>query len=197
MLREIGLGFSYIRKNKLIIILIIISAGTALVSMPFRALLPVYIVDIFGRGPETLGLLTSIMGIGAILGSLFVASLGRRKRGFLLIAGGILSGTGMIVAGFVPIITVVSATLFFLGIGDSFRRSLSTALIMELTEPEYQGRVASVYAVNFGLMPLGVLPASAVTEYFGVEVAVVSLGIILIGICLSIGILRKDLRQLS
>lgn len=193
---EIKTGFAYIRRNRLIIVLIVISMVTSLLAMPFRSLLPIYIVDVFGRGPETLGLLVSVMGIGALLGSFLVASMGRRKRGLVLILGGMISGASMVVAGFVPIIGVVSVTLFFLGAGDAFRRSLSMALIMESTDIEYQGRVSSVYAMNFGLMPLGTLPAGLVTEYFGVRAATGLLGFILLGICIFIVIKRKDLRRL-
>lgn len=197
VLREIKLGFQYIGKDKLIVILIVISAVSTLLSMPFRSLLPIYIVDVFHRGPEILGLLLSIMGIGAIVGSVFVASAGRRKRGLILLLGGFLSGAGLVFAGFFPFMGVVSVSLFFLGVGDAFRRALSMALIMELTEPAYQGRVSSVYAANFGLMPLGVFPASIISEYFGVQTAVISLGILLLGLCIFITARRKDLRRLD
>ena len=197
VLKEIKLGFQYIGKNKLIVILIVISAVTTLLSMPFRSLLPIYIVDVFHRGPEILGLLLSVMGIGAIIGSVFVASVGRRKRGLILILGGFLSGAGLVFAGVLPFIGVVSVSLFFLGVGDAFRRALSMALIMELTEPEYQGRVASVYAANFGLMPLGVFPASIISQYFGVQAAVATLGIVLLAVCIFITARRKDLRRVD
>ena len=197
VLKEIKLGFQYIGKDTLIVILIVISAVTTLLSMPFRSLLPIYIVDVFHKGPEILGLLLSIMGIGAIAGSVFVASFGRRKRGLILILGGFLSGIGLVFAGFLPFIGVVGVSLFFLGLGDAFRRALSMALIMELTEPDYQGRVSSVYAANFGLMPLGVFPASVISEYFGVQAAVATLGIVLLGLCIFITVRRKDLRRMD
>ena len=196
-LKEIKLGFQYIRKNKLIIILLVLTATTTLLSFPFRSLLPIYIVDVFGRGPEILGLLLSFMGIGAVLGSVFVASLGRRKRGMILIAGGFFSGASLVIAGFIPVISLVSISLFFLGVGDAFRRALTMALIMEQTETEYQGRVSSVYAANFGLMPLGVFPASVITEYFGVQTAVAIMGILLLGLCLFITLRRGDLRRMA
>lgn len=194
--KEIKLGFQYIGKDRLIVILIVISAVSTLLSMPFRSLLPIYIVDVFHRGPEILGLLLSIMGIGAIAGSVLVASVGRRRRGLILILGGFMAGAGLLIAGLLPFMGVVSVSLFFLGVGDAFRRALSMALIMELTEPEYQGRVSSVYAANFGLMPLGVFPASVISEYFGVQAAVATLGIVLLGLCIFITVRRKDLRRM-
>ncbi len=195
--KEIKVGFQYIGRDKLIVVLIVISLSTALLARPLRSLLPVFIVDIFNRGPETLGLLMSCLGIGAIVGSLFVASVGKRKRGFLLILGGIVSGVSMLISGAVPVIPAMIVALFFVGVGDAFRRSLTMALIMEMTDTEFQGRVSSVYAMNFGLMPLGTLPASVVTEYFGVRIATLSLGIILLGICVVVAVKRRDLRRLN
>ena len=53
--------------------------------MPFRFLMPIFVVDIYRRGPQAMGLLVSLMGLGALAGSLFVAQAGRWKRGLLLI----------------------------------------------------------------------------------------------------------------
>ena len=98
-----------------------------------------YLVYDITSSPILLGLVNAgfiiLIVIGAMPGSLFMASIGHGKRGILLTAGGTLSGAGLIIAGFILIISVVSVTLFFLGIGDLFRKSLSMAMIMELTDP--------------------------------------------------------------
>ena len=39
-------------------------------SMPMRTYIPVFVKDIFHRGPETYGNLLSLMGVGSICGSL-------------------------------------------------------------------------------------------------------------------------------
>ena len=44
--------------------------------MPMRTFLPVFVKDIFHRGPETYGTLLSLMGVGSICGSLIIASRG-------------------------------------------------------------------------------------------------------------------------
>lgn len=194
--KEIRTGLGYIKRHKVIIVLIVLSISTALLGMPFRSLLPVYIVDVFGRGPEALGLLVSVMGIGSIAGALAVAAYGKRGRGKVLIAGGILSAASLIAAGLFPSYIFVSFLMVLLGIGDAFRRSLTMALIMETTEPEFQGRVSSVYTMNFGLMPLGTLPASVITQYYGVRSATAILGILLMAICLFVLVKFPRVRRL-
>ena len=114
----------------------------------------------------------------------------------VLIGGGFLSAIGLLAAATFGTFGVVCFSMIAIGLGDAFRRSLSMALIMEQTDPEFQGRVSSVYTMNFGLMPLGTLPASALTQYFGVRVATSVLGLLLLGIGLWLLITQKRLRDL-
>ena len=84
MITDIIAGLSYIKRSPLVLTLLIIGLATVLLAMPFRFLLPIFVVDVYGRGPESLGLLASVMGLGSLVGALFIASLGRWKRGLLL-----------------------------------------------------------------------------------------------------------------
>jgi MFS family permease len=195
--KEIGIGLSYIKRNRLIIVLIVLSISTALLSMPFRSLLPVFIVDVFRKGPEALGMLVSIMGIGSIAGSIGVAAIGKWHRGAILLTGGLISAMSLIAVALYPAYGLVAFLMIFLGLGDAFRRSLTMALIMETTEQEYQGRVSSVYTMNFGLMPLGTLPASAIAHYFGVRAAVGSVGVLLLAVCLIVLLSQRQVRRLQ
>ena len=196
VLKDIGLGLDYVRHNSQIILLLLFGLATALLAMPFRSLLPIFVVDIYHRGPESLGLLVSIMGVGALAGSLFVAGVGNRRRGILLILGGIMSGIALLVVSSFPTYLVGVCIMLLLGFGDSFRRSLNQALILELVEEDYRGRVSSIYAMNFGLMPLAVLPASIVAQYFGGQIAIASLAIPLLVICFFVLITQRSLRML-
>ena len=196
MMGDILEGLKHIRANPLVIVLLVLALSTALLAMPFRSLLPIFVVDIYHRGPEALGLLVSVMGVGSLFGSLFVAAIGSGRRGLLLISGGIISGIGLLVVSFVPNYLVGACVMALLGLGDSLRRSLNQALILELVEEEYRGRVSSVYAMNFGLMPLAVLPAGVIAEYFGGQVAVAALSIPLLVVCFVILITQKRLRTM-
>jgi len=193
---EIRDGLSYILENPLVIILIVIGLSFSLLVMPIRMLMPIFIVDIYHRGPDALGLLFSAMGLGALVGSLVIASMGKWKRGLILLSGGIISGVSLILLAVIPVYAAAAAILLFVGVGDSIRRSLNQALILEITEKQYQGRVISVYAMNFGFIPLGVLPASAIAELFGVGAASATLGFILIIVCFIILLTRKELRKI-
>ena len=68
---------------------------------------------------------------------------------------------------------------------------------MELTDDEHRARVASLFQMTFGLMPLGILPVSVAMELFGAEQTLFGLGIILlVASLLSLGLMKR-LRQLG
>ena len=197
MLSDIGAGLSYIRRSPLVMVLLAMGLATTLLAMPFRFLMPIFVVDIYGRGPEALGLLVSVMGVGALVGSLFVAALGKQKRGLLLLAGSFLSGIGLMLVAAIPVYLVAIGIMVLLGLGDAGRRTVLMALIMEEVEDRYRGRVMSVFMMNFGLMPLGALPAAAMAQIVGGREAVGLLAVLLIAATLVVLITQRRLRQMD
>lgn len=196
-LKDIEAGLAYIRSNSLVVVLLVMGLVTALLAMPFRMLLPIFVVDIYHRGPESLGLLVSIMGLGSLSGSLFIAYIGRWHRGKLLIAGSFASGIALVLISIFQAYYIAVAIMVLLGLGDAARRTLNQSLIMEEVTDQYQGRVMSVFMMNFGLMPLGILPASAVAQFIGPEVAIASLGILLLAATTAIFTTQSQLRQIQ
>ena len=74
MLADIKEGLRLIAGHPLVLILLVMGLTTTLLAMPFRFLIPVFVVELYGRGPEELGLLVSIMGLGSLTGAMFIAS---------------------------------------------------------------------------------------------------------------------------
>ena len=197
MASDIAQGLRYVVNSPVVLILLVMGLATALLAMPFRFLMPVFVVDVYDRGPESLGLLVTIMGLGSLVGALFIANLGRRRRGLLLLAGSCISAIALMLVAAIPIYYVAAALMVLLGLGDAGRRTLNQALIMEEVDDEYRGRVMSVFMMNFGLMPLGVLPAGALAERFGGQFAVMLLGVLLLFTTMAILVTQRRLRTLN
>src|SRR3954466_16250477 len=91
-------GIQFVRRQEAMIALTVLAFCMTALSMPMRTYIPVFVKDIFQRGPETYGNLLSVMGLGTIFGSLTVAGLGniRNKGRFALVIliclGGGISG---------------------------------------------------------------------------------------------------------
>jgi hypothetical protein len=67
---------------------------------------------------------------------------------------------------------------------------------MEETNDEFRGRVMSVFMLNRGMMPLGVLPTAIMAEYVGAQVAIGTLGVLLLGFTLVVTVTQKRLRDM-
>ena len=197
MMKEIAAGMSHIRSSPLVMLLLLIGLATTLLVQPIRFLLPIFVVDLYHRGPEDMGLLLGVMGAGSMVGSLFIASLGKWMRGLLLIAGSFMSGVALLLLAVFPFYFAAAAFMILLGLGDAGRRSLNQALIMEQVDDQYQGRVMSVYMMIFGLMPLGILPAAILADLLNAQAAIGTLAGLLLAITAVVLITQKRLRQLS
>ena len=196
MARDIVAGLAYIRRKSLVLVLLVMGLSTTLLANPFRFIMPVFIVDIYQRDADSMGLMMAIMGAGTLVGALFVASLGQWRRGLLLLGGGFLSGVALLLVAAVPLYYAGVAIMLLLGLGDAARRTLNQSLIMEQVEDQYRGRVMSVFMMEHGLMPLGVVPLGIAIEALGGQLAVGILSGLLLVTVSTIYLTRKDLRDL-
>ena len=194
--KDIADGIRYILQAPLVLVLLVMGLMTTLLAMPFRFLLPVFVVDLYHRGPDSMGLLITVMGAGALAGSLSIAALGRWRRGLILILGTFASGVALLLVALLPFYGVAIGIMVILGLGDATRRALNQTLIMEETEDRFRGRVMSVFMMNFGLMPLAVLPAGAATDFWGAQVAVGAMAVLLLATSAAVALSQKRLRTL-
>jgi MFS family permease len=195
VLADIMAGLSYIRRTRMVMVLLLLGLATTMLAMPFRFLMPVFVVDIYHKGPEAMGLLVSLMGLGTLVGSLFIAGLGKNRRGLLLITLTFITGAALLLVSLFPSYTLALGLMLLLGLGDAGRRALNQALVMEVSDDEYRGRVWSVFMMNFGLMPLGVLPAALIAEAYGGQVAIGILAGLMLAVSVVVLITQKQLRR--
>jgi MFS family permease len=197
MMSEIKAGLTYIGNAHTIKMLLIVGLVTTVLAQPFRFLMPVFVVEIYHVGPEFMGLLMAVMGGASLVGALAVASLGRWKRGLLLMVGGFLSAIALMLVAAIPIYFAAMIVMIPLGLGDAARRTLNQALVLELTEDQYRGRVMSVFMLNRGMMPLGVLPTALLIDYLGPQIGIGILGGTMFIFMVYLYITQKPLRRMN
>ena len=194
---DIKEGIGYILRSRMIVTLLAIGFFASLLSWPFRMLLPIFVVDVYHLGPDAMGLMISVLGAGSLVGSLAIASLGRWRRGLLLLLGGLLSALGLGLVAAIPVYYAAVGIMVLLGLGEASRWTLSMTLIMERAEDRYRGRVSSVFMMNFGLMPLSVLPAGIAAEYLGGQVTIGIMAGILAVVTVLFLVTQKQVRELD
>jgi MFS family permease len=195
MLSDIKSGLTYVSQSRMLIALLVLGLLTTLLGMPFRFIMPVFVVDVYERGPEAMGLLITLTGVGALAGSLWVASMGKWYRGLLLLVSSLVSGIALLMIASIPIYFAAAGIMIMLGLGDAVRQTLNQAMIMEEVDDEFRGRVMSIFMMIFGMMPLGVLPAGALAGWKGGQFAVGVMASLLIFATFVLWATQKQLRR--
>ena len=194
---EIKAGVLYACRSQIVLVLLVASVGMAVLAAPFQFMMPALVVDVYGRGPDAMGLLTAATGIGALVGSLAVASMRSRRRGRLLIFASLATGLSLLLVSAVPLFIGALLLMIPLGLAQTARMTLNQALLIEHVEERYRGRVMSVFMLTWGLMPLGVLPAGLLADWAGVQVSLAVMAALLIAVTLLIYATQPRLRRLS
>ena len=132
-----------------------------------------------------------------MVGSLAFAGMrATSPRGIILIGSTVLSGIGILAATLSPSYAVLVVVMVFVGLGDSGRRTLNNALIMEQVDDEHRGRVMGLYMMNFGLMPIGAIPIAGLAVLIGIREALAMSAVILTVIGVGFLLFSRRVREL-
>jgi len=196
-IRSLTDGLSYIRKSSVVFTLLVLAFAPVLLGMPYQSLMPVFAEDVFNVGAEGLGLLLTFNGIGALIGSLTIASMTAfRRRGLLQMILGLLFGVGVAGFAFGQSFAIAIPTLLLVGFASAGFQSLNSTLVMNNTDPAYHGRVMSVYMLTFSAMPLGVVPFGALSDHYGAPVTIGIGGLALSVVIALVGVLHPSYRHI-
>lgn len=196
-LRDVLSGLQYVRDNRTVLMVLLITLIGVILSMPYMFLLPVFTTDIWNVGPGGFGILMSVSGIGAIAGSLVLASLGNERRGVLYLGSMLLTGVGLTLLAFSPSFHIALGVIIIVGVGQAGRMALSNTLVQYYTEEAYRGRVMSIYMMEFGVTSASTFLIALLSEVIGVQWAVGGAAIALVVIVLVSWIGLPSLRRLD
>jgi predicted MFS family arabinose efflux permease len=175
-------GIEFVRKQGSMEALIVLAFCMTALSMPMRTYIPVFVKDVFHRGPETYGNLLSLMGIGSICGSLTVAAMGNiRSKGRVALSTLITLGVGITGFSLSRSLPLSYAMLVLVGASMMTVFATVTSLVQLITTNEMRGRVMSVYNCAFrGGMPMGNLLSGWLVPMFTAPIVLGVNGLLLI-----------------
>jgi predicted MFS family arabinose efflux permease len=198
MLASLKQGIRFTRKQGSMEALIVLAFCMTFLSMPMRTYIPVFVKDIFHRGPETFGNLLALMGVGSICGSLGIASAGNfKKKG--LVALGALGCLGAGISGFALSKSLPLSESLLIVVGASMMAVFATvnSLVQLITTNEMRGRVMSVYNFAFrGGMPMGNLLSGWLVPLFTAPVVLGVNGLLLMLLALYFVAVQRRLAAL-
>jgi MFS family permease len=166
-------GFKYIRSCPAMLPLLGLVFVRGFLGMPYRTMMPKYAQDVMGLDASGLGILTSAPGVGSLISSLVMASLGDFKgKGKLLLISGVVMGVALVGFGNVQSFSLVLVLLAIVGATSNVCMVTNRTLLQLNCEPAYLGRLMSAYMMMFGLTQLGTMPAGAVADALGVPLVI-------------------------
>jgi MFS family permease len=144
----------------------------------YNVLIPLYVRDVLGQGAQTFGLIMATLGIGAVIGAVLLAMLGRERPPVAALATPALvqaAGTAALAAVHREALAV--PLLFVMGFcGILFMASANSTV--QLTVPdELRGRVMSLHTLMFaGIAPFGAFVMGSIAQAGGVKAALLLSG---------------------
>ncbi len=182
MYNSLTQGIKFIWHQGSMVGLIVLAFLMTFLAMPMRTYIPVFVKDIFHRGPETYGNLLSLMGVGSICGSLAMAGLGNmRSKGRFALMSLICLGAGIAVFSLSTSLPVSYATLVVVGASMMAVFATMTSLVQLIITNEMRGRVMSVYNFAFrGGMPMGNLLSGWLVPMFTAPIVLGVNGLVLV-----------------
>jgi len=196
-LQDVIEGWRYIRGEKTIFIVLIFTVCALILGMPYSQLLPMFTEDILKVSATSMGVLIAVSGVGAIVGSLILASLTNRKRGMVLFFSVLMMAVALIGFAFSQWWYLSLGLIVFIGMGSTVQMALGNSLIQYYTEAAYRGRVMSFFMLGFGLSSLGAFFAGILAEGVGAPWSIGSLAMVLVILTLVLMATSQRVRKLD
>ena len=171
-LRDIFEGARSVAKNPPIRTLIIVNFIMVLATMPYQMMLPGFVREVLQKGPAEQRILMTITGVGALEGSVVVASLTERDRGRVLLMVATVGGVALIAFAASTNYCLTMPIMLILGAAQATRISLGQVLIQSYSANEYRSRVSAVWFMQFSLVQVGTFVVGILAEVLGPQLAI-------------------------
>nr|MBA2431802.1 MFS transporter [Chthoniobacterales bacterium] len=172
-------GVRFIRNEPTILALIGLIAATTIFIYPVvSVMLPLYVKNILQLGPDRLGFLMAVSGIGSLSGSIGLLSIARGKRLlFIKCAVGTVAAM-VLVMSLAGSFAVTATAMGLLSVGMATNFGLANTIVQERAPSHLRGRISAVFGLSFfGLMPIAGLIVTGFADLVGMRHALTAAAI--------------------
>jgi len=166
--------------------MVLITVIMNLLLFPYMYMVPVVAKDVLGVGPALMGLLQAMPGLGALIGSVFIASLANvTHHGRLFVAGTVTAFVGLLLFSLSSTYVVSIGLMLMIGLGLAGFISMQTLIAMLVARYDMRGKALGVVTLAIGVGPFGALIVGAVADQTGPSLALflnVAIGLPLVGL---------------
>jgi len=157
VLRQFTDGLSFVARNFVFTSLIGLALFNSVFGLSYVTLLPIFADWYFHAGSSGYGLLNAAHGLGALGGTLTVATVASRipRPGTALLLGAACMGLLLMAFSQSPAMWVALPLLALVGFSNTFYLTQVSTFIQQGVPDQLRGRVLSIYSLCWNLLPLG------------------------------------------
>lgn len=176
--KALGDGLVYVRERPVVLVLMILVGLHCVLTMAYMGLLPTYTTVNLKGGSSLYGLLMTVTGLGAGLGTLILAGLRHVDRRPLLFIGvTVVSGLSLLGLGASEVPALALASVVLMGLSQASFMTLLQIYIQTRVGDAYRGRVLSLFSVvTLGTMAIGNWLWGAAGQVIGAGWVMIGLG---------------------
>jgi MFS family permease len=169
VLEELRTGFHYVVKSVPIRTSLVVLSIVSAMGMPYTVLMPAFVSNVLHGGPNTLGILMTASGVGALAGALYLA--GRHTvvgLGKVMLISTVSFGAALIGFAFARTLWLSLLLLPIVGAGFMVQMAATNTVLQTIVEDRLRGRVMAFYTMAFfGTAPLGSLVSGVAADRIG------------------------------
>ncbi len=167
-------------------------------GMNFSITMALMVTDVFGRGAQAFGLLSTAFAVGSLTGALLSTRRVGRPRHRTLYISALVFGLFELVSGFMPAYLAFAIVLIPTGAAALTFMVAANSFVQLGIDPTMRGRVMALYFMAFmGGTPVGAPIIGWMGESLGARVALIGGGAIVAATALAFGLIgfrRRGLR---
>jgi MFS family permease len=167
-------GLQFVGHDFVFASLIGLALFNSVFGFSYITLLPVFADTYFGTGSAGYGLLSAAHGVGSLVGTFVVAAITYRLRrpGPVMLGGAVAMGACLMLFSQAPTMALALPLLVLVGFSNTFYLTQVNTYVQQVVPDHLRGRVMSLYALCFNLLPLGGLLAGVLAAAVDARFAV-------------------------
>ena len=198
MVRDLREGFRYFWSTPVAFTVVGMGFAFGFFAAAYLQVLPAFAKVVLSVGAEGAGLLISAAGLGSLLGSLVLASLGNfGHKNWLLLGMAVTMSVALLLLAWSPWFWVSWAILIAVGVGFMGFISVGTTVLQLTVPPELLGRILSLWLLSASLHYMGALPLGIVADAFSWPISVTGGAALFMLAVLWLGVWRPTLRRMK
>ena len=199
MFHDFTEGFRYMAAHRRVLYLVGMAFVLFVIGKPYQQVfVPLLALHVLHIGPSGAGWMLALTGMGALIGSLTIASIRQlSRRGLMLMGFLIILGLALLLLSQSRSFMLSAFALVIAGGMMTTYNSLNISLLFEQTSENFHGRVLSLMSLDRGFVSIGAVMAGGLAEALGPQLGLAVIALTCIGITVLLFFSIPALRRIT